>query len=125
MPGMTDEKRPVFTVEQKAKWLAALRSGDYEQGTGCLRVGMTNRHCCLGVACEVVGPGLTLRPSLGVEPRDGSWGPAFWAPVSSSELTDTEDEGVLCEAVCMNDGGRTFLEIADYLERHLPAREEP
>ena len=37
------------------KWLAALRSGDYQQGTGQLKNG--DRYCCLGVACEISGLG--------------------------------------------------------------------
>lgn len=35
----------------KQLWLDALRSGDYEQGTGRLRTG--NRFCCLGVLCDL------------------------------------------------------------------------
>ncbi len=43
--------------EIKAKWVAALRSGDFTQGVGNLAFkpdpesGM--RHCCLGVLCEL------------------------------------------------------------------------
>lgn len=41
--------------EIKTRWLAALRSGDYTQGTGVLRKqspgGVT--HCCLGVLTEI------------------------------------------------------------------------
>ena len=37
--------------ELKSKWLAALRSGKYEQGIRFLKVG--NTFCCLGVLCEV------------------------------------------------------------------------
>lgn len=36
--------------EIKAKWVAALRSGDYEQGRGYLHRG---GFCCLGVACDL------------------------------------------------------------------------
>jgi hypothetical protein len=44
------------------KWLRALKSGKYKQGKNYLaqntKVGW--RHCCLGVACEVLGvPGVT------------------------------------------------------------------
>jgi hypothetical protein len=35
----------------KKKWVAALRSGEYEQGTGKLRDGDT--YCCLGVLCDI------------------------------------------------------------------------
>ena len=35
----------------KALWVAALRSGDYEQGIGQLR--NENKFCCLGVLCDL------------------------------------------------------------------------
>jgi hypothetical protein len=34
------------------KWVDALRSGDYKQGTGRLK-SENNTYCCLGVACEI------------------------------------------------------------------------
>lgn len=37
------------------KWVKALRSGKYIQGTGRLRVG--DSYCCLGVACDISGLG--------------------------------------------------------------------
>ena len=37
--------------ENAKKWVAALRSGEYEQGRGCLQMG--GKFCCLGVACEI------------------------------------------------------------------------
>lgn len=47
---MTDfDKREFYT-----KWVAALRSGDYEQARGSLTHNYTS-FCCLGVACEVHG----------------------------------------------------------------------
>lgn len=36
----------------KAKWLEALRSGDYKQGKGQLR-NEKNNFCCLGVLCNL------------------------------------------------------------------------
>lgn len=41
-----------MTKEQKAKWIEALRSGDYKQGQGALRE--DDRFCCLGLACEIL-----------------------------------------------------------------------
>ena len=38
--------------EIAAKWTAALRSGEFNQGTGALR-DMDDRYCCLGVLCEL------------------------------------------------------------------------
>ena len=40
--------------EIKTKWLAALRSGKYEQGFGALKT--PSGHCCLGVLCDVIDP---------------------------------------------------------------------
>ena len=38
----------------KASWVAALRSGQYQQGRSHLRQGPEQkRHCCLGVFCEL------------------------------------------------------------------------
>lgn len=44
----------------KQMWLEALRSGEYTQGAGHLRVSMTednihfqDTHCCLGVLCDL------------------------------------------------------------------------
>jgi hypothetical protein len=39
----------------RTKWLAALRSGEYEQNRECL-LRINNKFCCLGVLCEVVTP---------------------------------------------------------------------
>ena len=41
-------------AELKAKWVAALRSGKYEQGPLFLRNGES--YCCLGVLCDVLDP---------------------------------------------------------------------
>lgn len=37
--------------ERRARWVEALRSGEYEQGFGRLR--QSDVYCCLGVACDV------------------------------------------------------------------------
>lgn len=38
--------------EVKAKWVAALRSGEYPQGKGALN--RDGKFCCLGVLCDVL-----------------------------------------------------------------------
>ena len=35
------------------KWCAALRSGDYKQGTDVLHNTSNNTYCCLGVLCDI------------------------------------------------------------------------
>lgn len=37
----------------KAKWVAALRSGNYQQGHQKLNDVNENRFCCLGVLCDI------------------------------------------------------------------------
>lgn len=43
-----------MTVDREflTQWAAALRSGEYKQGTGCLR-SRDDCYCVLGVACDV------------------------------------------------------------------------
>ena len=40
--------------ELRVLWIAALRSGDYRQGKGCLKT-PDGAYCCLGVLCEIAG----------------------------------------------------------------------
>ena len=47
-----------MTPELKSRWLAALRSGEYEQGRNTMN--RQGRMCCLGVLCDVAG--LKWRP---------------------------------------------------------------
>jgi hypothetical protein len=49
------ETRTRMDPEVKAKWVAALRSGKYEQGQAVLQA-PSGRMCCLGVLCDVLAP---------------------------------------------------------------------
>lgn len=68
-----------MNADVKAKWLAALRSGEYEQAQGYLGRTVTNEngeqvmgYCCLGVLCQVaVAEGVILPPeTIGDERGD-------------------------------------------------------
>lgn len=51
--------------ENIRKWVDALRSGEFKQGTGRLRTG--DSYCCLGVACEIAKrEGVDLRTATSV-----------------------------------------------------------
>ena len=50
------EKKYQLPKEFAEKWLTALRSGEYKQGTGQL-MSYDNTYCCLGVACAMFGLG--------------------------------------------------------------------
>lgn len=93
------------------KWVAALRSGKYKQGYGCLREG--GRFCCLGVACDIFDSDewqsanffmdedlilpTAVRDWLGLQDVEGTHG-------SGDTLT------------YINDSGKNFSEIADIIE---------
>lgn len=50
--------------EIKAQWIAALRSGEYQQGRKCLTTitAEGDKHCCLGVLCD-----LASKAAIGLE----------------------------------------------------------
>lgn len=93
----------------KARWVAALRSGKYKQGRGSLQTG-EGEFCCLGVLCEI-SPAVKHRvKAAGQEATLGVVGYTY-AGLSR------EQEDILTS---MNDeGSKTFLGIATWIERHL------
>lgn len=94
-----------MTPELKAKWIAALRSGEYQQGRGRLRTD-DNRFCCLGVLCAVTG-----REFIEADSTTG-----YQQLIEATELPYR----VSNKCIDMNDISRcSFMEIADYIESHL------
>lgn len=110
--------------EIKEKWLEALRSGDYQQGTGRLKT-IDGKFCCLGVLCDLYAK------ERGIEWKLRSHGYIFdgnatllprsateWASIRSAPRVE---EGYL---MWLNDGSaklrqHTFTEIADLIEEQL------
>jgi hypothetical protein len=87
-------------------WVAALRSGDYKQTQGALRrvenYGSTS-YCCLGVYCDLAGKK--------VNQTRGNTDIYEWL-----ELTIGKHFSI-GKVAAMNDGGLSFDEIADWLEK--------
>ncbi|WP_326565118.1 hypothetical protein VSH64_25070 [Amycolatopsis rhabdoformis] len=111
--------------EIKAKWIAALRSGEYEQGK---RVLVENdRFCCLGVLCDLAAQaGVVVRFSSqrGFEstsdPRDVSElslprAVEAWAKLGSFD----PKVGGYALSTWNDSRDATFSEIADLIEAHL------
>lgn len=90
--------------ELKKKWVEALRSGRYKQGTEMLR-SLDDEFCCLGVLCEVAG--LKAGKTDDMYEYEGS---AARAP-----LRFAVDQYELIE---LNDR-MPFSEIADWIEANL------
>lgn len=102
-------------------WIAALRSGNYSQGTGYLR-DLDNNYCVLGVLCElaVQQKGVirevdktsylynTYResiPDVVIE----------WAKMKNQHGYCTQINKSLTE---LNDKGKNFAELADLIQLH-------
>jgi hypothetical protein len=100
-----------------SEWIKALRSGEYKQISG--KLGDNNGYCCLGVACEVYRKQFPLElvvRGYGDRVYDGFYGEL--PPVVREAFgLDNEQMGLCME---MNDNqGKTFSEIADYLEEEM------
>jgi hypothetical protein len=96
----------------KAKWVKALRSGEYKQARKKLRDG--ENYCCLGVLCQIAGLPID-------EDGDSVVGASKVSAVSQYQpiydaVGDTWTARKLAE---MNDDGTPFHGIADYIEEHL------
>jgi hypothetical protein len=104
--------------ELKDKWVAALRSGAYEQATGSLRreslnePGVHVQHCCLAVLLAVSGryraPQIVIGGGSGHDYR-------LVEHLVGGDAVRFKLQG-------MNDQERKpFSEIADYIEANVPA----
>lgn len=112
------------------KWVNALRSGQYKQANGTLREGQ-DTFCCLGVACEISG----LSEWKNVVPGDPDYMYAYLGdtqqmPVKVANyfgldegnpyivLNKKGDEEGLAQ---LNDGGKSFKQIANLIEKNFLA----
>ena len=122
--------------ELKDKWVNALYSGKYKQAIGGLRTG--DFFCCLGVLCDIVNPNgweedinncYTFEKSLGYLPKSILEIADFTHIEEVPNVRDndalTGDPGYLDDYDSfvtlseLNDGGKSFTEIANEIERRL------
>jgi len=123
--------------EIKQKWVAALRSGDYEQGKMALQTS-DGKFCCLGVLCDLhrktnKKKGITWDPTEETEADVRYLGEDAFLPESVSEwagLVNGDGESIKDPEVKtgnnlrkslseLNDGGTSFKKIAEYIEKNL------
>lgn len=130
--------------EIKAKWVAELRSGKYEQAQRCLikvqRRPILRRQkrsfCCLGVLCEIAVADGVIKPAhatgadgWGYENREGTLPDRveIWAGFHSGRYYFPNEGGRArsYSAMDLNDKlGLSFTEIADLVDKHVPVDEE-
>lgn len=91
----------------KVKWLAALRSGEYQQGRDMLRDPATGALCCIGVLGAIQGEPLAGMNKMGLCGLGG--GPRQ----AGMHMND------LAELAQKNDAGWSFDEIADYIDKRF------
>ena len=101
------------------KWLKALRSEEYQQGKQrlCSSFDGGLRYCCLGVLCHVYCPnGFDKNNRFSY---DGVAGCLAYPP-HSLRVKAGLDDSTTDKLIEMNDRkGRTFKQIAAYLEKKL------
>jgi len=101
----------------KRQWIAALRSGEYEQTRDKLHD--AEGFCCLGVACDLFVDDWWEWDSADEYYYLSKGGDSMVLPNKCNEawgLSLTE-EIFLRD---MNDNGSTFAEIADWIEANIP-----
>src|SRR4051812_20251215 len=98
----------------KAKWIAALLSGDYEQTIGALR--NKRGFCCLGVACDIDdNTRWIFIKDMCIYHYINSFSVP---PLEISHKIGLEYEEIN-ELVDMNESGKTFPEIAAWINTNL------
>lgn len=118
--------------EIKARWVAALRSGEYEQASGCLRAvgdddaNKTLGFCCLGVLCNLHAE---AHPRIAAKEtnadrylRESALLPELvreWARLPFARGAEVEINGFMAALTHHNDNGATFAQIADAIEEQL------
>ncbi len=101
----------------KAKWLEKLRDKSYKQGVGYLR-NSKDEFCCLGVACDIYDPNKWFKDEDG---SNSLYNYVSFSGTLPPELRASIGLGVGDQFTLsnMNDMGKTFEEIADWIEVNL------
>jgi len=133
--GTGEEKSESTAIELlhpviKDQWLEALRSGEYKQARGCLCVGRGAKswHDALGVLYDVGFDGDWHQVPGGDPPK---WLTSEWSLWMSKNLSERPllpsgqasamglSLGEQIYLARMNDDGKSFVEIADWIETYL------
>lgn len=114
----------------KKRWLKALRSGEYQQGTGALRT-REDAFCCLGVLCELAVEEGVVEVRQGI--HEYQYGRGLSTAYPPNEVLEwaglhgwsnpavevpTKDNSYRTLA-SLNDGGASFKEVAAVISARL------
>lgn len=98
----------MITLEIKKQWVEALRSGKYSQTSGRLR--RQDGFCCLGVLCDLMDTTKWIENPL------NNWTYGEFESKNYDMLRG--DLPITQKLINMNDTGKTFDQIADYIEEN-------
>ena len=98
----------------KAEWVKALRSGNYDQCNGYLRLG--NSFCCLGVLCDI-GARKAWDKHGNYTTPNGELRSACLPSFIGDYVGLSSDDALALST--MNDRGWTFDAIANHIEENL------
>lgn len=110
----------------KQKWVDALRSGNYKQTESILRLEndecepSTFSYCCLGVLCDVAGAYWNAegKPFLHRDPLEAEEESLLNLDALYYFGLSEADQVILSD---MNDNGKSFDEIAQYIDHAIAA----
>ncbi len=103
------------------KWVKALRSGKYKQGQKslCTVKGKTAKYCCLGVLCHILKTPYEKCGDLKRYDEDTAVLPSSVLEKAGMHSCWGETRsGHFSSLTHLNDDGKSFNEIADFIEQH-------
>lgn len=108
--------------EMKQKWINALRSGNYKQTYGRLK--HNDAFCCLGVLCDIsqLSSWEKEEPLFGIGIRERyivDHEQAYTKLPSIMKFSYGISDLDEIHLIKMNDSGRSFEEIAKYIENNM------
>lgn len=112
-----------MNAQIKARWIEALRSGNYQQGKGHLRTG--DAYCCLGVLCDLHARETGQRWVMVIRARDGMpsyLGARNHLPAAVMAWADLKSGDPTIRSKCLSDHNDlpiNFDEIATMIDEAL------
>lgn len=113
--------------EIKARWVAALRSGEYKQGKN--KLCSDGKFCCLGVLCDLYSKDHSVEPGQWADNGTGKWyfGSKYALPTPVIEWAETGTNSPMVKLLthkdylaALNDAGtHNFNDLADLIEAQL------
>ena len=103
----------------KEKWVAALRSGEYQQTHESLRD--EEGHCCLGVLCDIHNQETSVDGWGQAQFQDNYYERSGFLPEIVQEWAElSSDPQAGCHTLShLNDSGHDFEQIANRIENYL------